>query len=296
MALEWIRFETGLMQDPRIQLIVNDKSNLHLFGAYAYLRIIIDAKGPKGVTMHYIKKACEKFGKFSYFRRVLENSKLFSIDDDGMIHSLPLQIVETEEEFTTLFASAKENDTISRPGADIGADIGATPELNLRFSSKKEDNLENLERERGTCVPKTEGLSPLSQEFSKRKFIPPTVEEVAAYCKEKGYIINAERFVSYYESTNWYLKDTCKMKNWRAAVRTWVNREKEKAQNDPANRREKDIHNSSYIEPYDGYLPPNAPPRPTPTAVWSISHDAWVEPYGPNRMKPIVGLKDIQKQ
>ena len=125
---------------------------------------------------------------------------------------------------------------------------------------------------------------------TKSLFKPPTVEEVNAYCKEKGLVIDAEYFCNYYETRGWMVTKTIKMVNWKAAVRTWVNREKEKAQNDPANRRDKNIPDSSYIPPYDGYLPPNAPPRPTPTAVWDISTDAWIEISGPNRLKPIVGM------
>lgn len=52
------------------------------------------------------------------------------------------------------------------------------------------------------------------------KFQPPTVEQVAAYCKERSNSVNPQRFVDYYEARGWKLK-TGTMKNWKAAVRTW---------------------------------------------------------------------------
>lgn len=52
------------------------------------------------------------------------------------------------------------------------------------------------------------------------RFIPPTVEEVNAYCRERNNSIDGESFVNFYESKGWYVGKN-KMKDWKAAVRTW---------------------------------------------------------------------------
>ena len=54
------------------------------------------------------------------------------------------------------------------------------------------------------------------------KFVPPTVEEVQDYITEKGYKVNAQRFVDYYSSKGWTIGRNSPMKDWRAAVRTWA--------------------------------------------------------------------------
>lgn len=54
----------------------------------------------------------------------------------------------------------------------------------------------------------------------RKLFIPPKVEEVAAYCATRGNSVNAETFVNYYQSKGWYIGKN-KMKDWKAAVRTW---------------------------------------------------------------------------
>ena len=55
---------------------------------------------------------------------------------------------------------------------------------------------------------------------SNNIFVPPTVEEVKAYCTERNNNINPEHFVDYYESKGWMVGRT-KMKDWKAAVRNW---------------------------------------------------------------------------
>lgn len=58
------------------------------------------------------------------------------------------------------------------------------------------------------------------------KFVKPTVEEVRAYCTEKGYNIDAEYFVDYYESIGWVVGKK-PMKMWKPMVATWAkNQEK----------------------------------------------------------------------
>lgn len=53
-----------------------------------------------------------------------------------------------------------------------------------------------------------------------KRFIPPTLEEVKAYCAERKNNVDAQRFVDYYTSNGWLVGKN-KMKDWRAAVRTW---------------------------------------------------------------------------
>lgn len=63
----------------------------------------------------------------------------------------------------------------------------------------------------------------VKKESKKKKaaaFVPPTLEEVKAYCAERGNKVDAERFYDYYTSNGWQVGKN-KMKDWKAAVRTW---------------------------------------------------------------------------
>ena len=61
---------------------------------------------------------------------------------------------------------------------------------------------------------------------SRKRFVPPTVDEVREYCEERGNSVDPQRFVDYYSSNGWMVGKT-KMKDWKAAVRTWEQREKQ---------------------------------------------------------------------
>ena len=62
----------------------------------------------------------------------------------------------------------------------------------------------------------------------KSGFEPPTVEEVRAYCEERGNGIKADSFVDYYEARGWKLSNGCKVKDWKALVRRWEAFKKQK--------------------------------------------------------------------
>lgn len=61
----------------------------------------------------------------------------------------------------------------------------------------------------------------IEQEGTTRPFVPPTKDEIIAYCEKSGYRINADKFLSYYESRGWVKKNGKAVKDWKATVRTW---------------------------------------------------------------------------
>ena len=55
---------------------------------------------------------------------------------------------------------------------------------------------------------------------NRKRFAPPTVDDVRAYCQLRGNNVDPQRFVDYYTSNGWMVGKN-KMKSWEAAVRTW---------------------------------------------------------------------------
>ena len=89
--------------------------------------------------------------------------------------------------------------------------------------AEPETNKENLAAE---PQPEEKPAQEIQQEKPKRKnFVKPTVEEIAAFCKEKKYTVNAQQFFNYYESNGWKIGRNS-MKSWQAAVQNWNTREK----------------------------------------------------------------------
>ena len=61
------------------------------------------------------------------------------------------------------------------------------------------------------------------------RFAPPTLQEVIDYCIERKNNISPQKFINYYESNGWHVGKN-HMKDWKAAVRTWEQRDKEEAE------------------------------------------------------------------
>lgn len=67
---------------------------------------------------------------------------------------------------------------------------------------------------------------------NNRVFKKPSVEEVRAYCQERNNTVDPEAFINFYESKGWLIGKN-KMKDWKAAVRTWErNRKQDKPKTD----------------------------------------------------------------
>lgn len=54
----------------------------------------------------------------------------------------------------------------------------------------------------------------------KKVFVPPTLDEIKTYCLERKNNVNADKWLSFYESKGWMVGKN-KMKDWKAAIRTW---------------------------------------------------------------------------
>lgn len=80
------------------------------------------------------------------------------------------------------------------------------------------DSIGKISIDKDSIVKDSKGES-VRGEKTKR-FIPPSVEEVEQYCIERSNNIDAQSFIDFYESKGWMIGKN-KMKDWKAAVRTW---------------------------------------------------------------------------
>lgn len=80
--------------------------------------------------------------------------------------------------------------------------------------------------------PAGSGQSPIRQRAPAARFRAPTVAEVADYCSQRNNGVDAEIFVNFYTAKDWMIGKN-RMKDWRAAVRTWEKSHPLKSENQP---------------------------------------------------------------
>ena len=68
----------------------------------------------------------------------------------------------------------------------------------------------------------------------KKEFVPPTVDDVREYCREKGLsTIDPEYFVRFYAESDWIKANGEPVRNWKSTVLTWAQRDKERGYDTP---------------------------------------------------------------
>ncbi len=77
-------------------------------------------------------------------------------------------------------------------------------------------------------VPSTDTVSISDKESKSKKFVPPTLDEIKAYCDERKNNIDPEYFIDYYASQQWKKANGRPVADWKACVRQWESKEKPK--------------------------------------------------------------------
>lgn len=92
---------------------------------------------------------------------------------------------------------------------------GKQPNKDKDVNKDKEYNIENANIE--TKVSNGADKS--------TRFVPPTLTEVQDYIQKNSYSVDASTFIDFYTSKGWMVGSN-KMKDWKAAVRTWQRKQK----------------------------------------------------------------------
>ena len=105
------------------------------------------------------------------------------------------------------------------------------------------NNIDNTSTSRSISNSNREG-----GKKTQAKFTPPTLEEVIAHCKEKGFVkVNPERFFHHYNSVGWMVNKN-KMKCWKSALAKWEGSEyDDKPKSNPKNTDKSQYRNPAAI-------------------------------------------------
>lgn len=78
------------------------------------------------------------------------------------------------------------------------------------------------------CNAPEEDKNKNRKDKNKSVFAPPTLEEVKAYVKEKGYNVDADYFWKYYTEGGWKDSKGNAVKNWKQKLITWAKKDEPK--------------------------------------------------------------------
>ena len=96
---------------------------------------------------------------------------------------------------------------------------------NVDNSSKNADSSAQSREEKSRGKESTYEGGAKAATSPRRRFVVPTLEEVRAYCRERGNAVDAEKWLDYYASNGWKVGKN-PMVDWKAAVRTWERRDR----------------------------------------------------------------------
>ena len=136
---------------------------------------------------------------------------------------------EKEEDFQDVVFVRKNGEKVSNNGHSLGGNghsLGGNVDSHGQEYSKVKYSREEKSIDNG----------------AENRFTQPTAEEVRAYCLEKGYKVDPERFVDFYTSKGWLVGKT-KMKDWKAAVRNWSRNDKKEILSEPVKPKKNSFQN-----------------------------------------------------
>lgn len=116
--------------------------------------------------------------------------------------------------------SARKKSEAGRKGGE------SKTEANGKQTASKPEANRKQEKEQEKEQDKEQMLKENIEKKSRVVFKAPTVEEVAAYCRERKNGIDPSAFIDYYQQQKWKLSNGNPMSDWRAAVRNWEHRHK----------------------------------------------------------------------
>lgn len=193
------------------------------------IRIIEEMENGKDYILFYLKLLLESVnheGNLRFSETIPYNEKMLSVITNTNIDIvrsamkvlIELKMIEILDD-STIYMS----EVLKITGSETAAAERMRKSRNKQKLLAECNNVQNcyteIEKELEIEIDK-EIDNIKSDKPTRTRFIPPKIEEVQAYCKERNNNVDAERFIDYYTSNGWMVGKN-KMKDWKSAVRTW---------------------------------------------------------------------------
>lgn len=135
-----------------------------------------------------------------------------------------------------IHAEEKKKNTVAGKKNRQSTTVDDSMPTSVSVSASVYDLVAEVEEKEMEVKGEEEKQKPPKEEALRNK-IPPSVEEVSEYCRQRGNGIDPEYFCDYYTRNGWMVSKYNKMKDWQATVRTWEKKEKEQGNGVRENQR-----------------------------------------------------------
>lgn len=163
-------------------------------------------------------------------RNLFSNSEWSSLTDSekGQLVSIWILAADKKGEIPDCAKTIQKMCMIDKaPNINKFIELGFLVTTWLPDGCQGDDNMTHQTRLEETRLDKTRG------EETKKRFAPPSLNEVKEAIKEKQYSVNPNRFFNHYESNGWRVGKN-PMKSWKAALANWNSSEKKPKANNKA--------------------------------------------------------------
>jgi len=221
--IKWIKLDTGIFEDEKIKIILSMPEGRTMIVVWLKILCLAGRINNSGVLMvnktipYTVEMLSAVFGEDEKIMRMA----IDTFERLGMIESCNGTIfLPNWEKHQSEDALEKiRNDTRARVAKHRQAQrllAAEGDECNVTVTlQKRESNSEVTQQTKSKTKNKNKTI-----ESGANARARPILDDVVAYCKERGNQVDAQRWFDYYSANGWRVGKN-PMKDWKAAVRTW---------------------------------------------------------------------------
>lgn len=219
----WIKLKNTFMTSETVDFLMGQKDGANYVVLYQMLCLkTANTNGELGRVIGEILIPYDE-------EKITRDCKWFSIDtvrialtlykklgliyqqDNGLLKITDMEnLVGSETKWANYKRIAREKDKIGNRPINVQQDIDIRDKILENRDKNKDIEKEILKKESVRETTHT----PL------KNFIVPSLEDIKEYCEERNNLVDFNRFYDFYQSKGWMVGKN-KMKDWKAAIRTW---------------------------------------------------------------------------
>lgn len=235
--MKWFKHNSNANMDAKLQEILLDYG-LEGYGLYWYCVELIAGNVDQENLTFELEHDCRIIARNtgSTVQRVQEMMTKFIelglFEDSGGIVTC-LKLAKVADDYTAKLVRKKIDETPELP------DVGESP------TNSEKVPLDKIRIDKNRL---DKNISKTPKKSSPKKFIKPDLESIEEYFRERDHFnpkAIAEKFLNHYESNGWKVGKN-PMKDWKAAVRTWMGNEKNQSNAPPDAQAGKVIEMNRY--------------------------------------------------